>query len=724
MSEIKVQQLNGNSPNFRVTVDKNTTLDVESEVRVNNQQQLPVPTGDTASRNKSPVEGSIRYNSETGLIEIYHKPIEGTGQWCDVNSNVGGPAAPTESAYSTEFTFNGTSYDFSTTSVVDITTSGKYDLVVPDGGNLAVEIELWGGGGGGANYSNPGRGAAGGYAQGKVVLEPGTYTVIVGDGGEGGGYNSVPDPSAGGYPDGGASQAPYNGYSTAGGGGGSSRFGPNIAAPAINNSSTEYYLIAGGGGGGYDYGYPSYGDRRRNAGEGGGKIGADGGQYYPSDGGSSPGGGGGQLSGGTAGTGGRQPNGDAGGKYQGGRGSGGGGGGGYYGGGGAAGYYAQGGGGSGYADEEFLDDYALVGGGTLNDTQDGTGTETQLQSRYHKAYKPYGTTLPSSTTGRGGDINGGRNGSKGGTGALRLKQWVEGPTATEVVATGGDRVITKDGYRYHVFTTPGQNTWNQFVVTEPGYERATLPVEYIIVAGGGGGGGGDVGSGGGAGGFRTNVEGFKSGRLSNPEGAMSLSAGTYNVNIGDGGAGSISSPSDGSDGGSSDFNGISSTGGGGGASWGSGSGRSGGSGGGGVSSSSGGSGTTGQGFDGGNGRAGPYYPQGGGGGASSNGESSPGQPQAGYGGSGLPNPFGYATKVGYFFQGAYYLAGGGGGGVESTANPGNGGRGGGGMGGRQTPNIFPGDGAAGTGGGGGGEDSQRGGHGGTGLVIIRYKLTE
>ena len=45
---------------------------------------------------------------------------------------------------------------------------------------------------------------------------------------------------------------------------------------------------------------------------------------------------------------------------------------------------------------------------------------------------------------------------------------------------------------------------------------------------------------------------------------------------------------------------------------------------------------------------------------------------------------------------------------------------GGGIGGRQTPNLDPGNGLPNTGGGGGGEDNQTGGSGGSGVVILRY----
>ena len=123
-----------------------------------------------------------------------------------------------------------------------------------------------------------------------------------------------------------------------------------------------------------------------------------------------------------------------------------------------------------------------------------------------------------------------------------------------MVATGG--TITTDGdYKVHSFTTSGSFSFN---VTTAGN---TPEVEYLVIAGGGSGGGGnDAGGGGGAGGYLT-ATGF------------SVSATSYNIVIGGGGAAYTgSSYHQGNDGTNSTFATITSTGGGGGSSVGSGSG--------------------------------------------------------------------------------------------------------------------------------------------------------
>jgi hypothetical protein len=77
------------------------------------------------------------------------------------------------------------------------------------------------------------------------------------------------------------------------------------------------------------------------------------------------------------------------------------------------------------------------------------------------------------------------------------------------------------------------DAWRWNVVPSP-YE-----FEYVVVAGGGGGGGpsgGGAAGGGGAGGYRSSVSGESSGGGASAETALSLSAGTYTVTVGAGGA--------------------------------------------------------------------------------------------------------------------------------------------------------------------------------------------
>jgi hypothetical protein len=263
-----------------------------------------------------------------------------------------------------------------------------------------------------------------------------------------------------------------------------------------------------------------------------------------------------------------------------------------------------------------------------------------------------------------------------------------------IKATGGNIVF--DGtYVYHVFPSSGAFTPTQ-----------SLTADVLVVAGGGGGGhatGGQAG-GGGAGGLLT----FTS---------QSLGATSYTCTVGAGGAVASANNLPGSNGGNSQFGGLTACVGGGGAGSGNGpTGVSGGSGGGGASVDSGtstpGTGTAGQGNNGGAGNGAPNYAAGGGGGAGAVGGSASGG-NAGSGGIGatsaLINGIGLATGVGQLSSGNYYFAGGGAGinGVSPTTTP-TGGLGGGGA------SITAG--TAYTGGGGGGRAS-----GGSGIVIVRYK---
>jgi len=278
-------------------------------------------------------------------------------------------------------------------------------------------------------------------------------------------------------------------------------------------------------------------------------------------------------------------------------------------------------------------------------------------------------------------------------------------------------------YRVHSFTTVGSSNLN---VTDPGTDGL---VDYLIVAGGGGGGF-DFGGGGGAGGYRSSVMGEFSGRNTSPEPQFIVEEQSYTVSVGAGGNGGFSNDQS-TNGQNSSFFGIVATGGGGGAN---GSGpraygppKIGGSGGGGggwdQNQVSGAAGLSNEGFDGGagvqsNSTSSPYG-AGGGGGAGQNGLSSPNNNSAGKGGDGIPSRI---TGI------MVYRAGGGGGGTyPSTAVGGSGGLGGGGNG-ASGININGQNGSPNTGGGGGGNSggggtNTFGGAGGSGIVIVRYPIT-
>ena len=283
-------------------------------------------------------------------------------------------------------------------------------------------------------------------------------------------------------------------------------------------------------------------------------------------------------------------------------------------------------------------------------------------------------------------------------------------------ATGGNQsapgsaLEPGNGYAYHMFTSPGS-----FVVTS-GVDGS---IDYLIVGGGGGGKSVDAsyaGGGGGAGGFREFM-------------AQAITAGTYAVTVGSGGALNT-------DGSPSTFNSETSYGGGYGAAGVQG-GFNGGSGGGGSGGQPGGTGSTipgtstptnSQGYNGGSGHSGGGQGGGGGGAGGAGGNASPpstansgGIGKVAFSGdTGIPASYGTpGPSAGRWF------AGGGGGGTWSSSygtQGGAGGAGGGGNGG----GPYPGPGYPATdytGSGGGGPDYVNpGGYGGHGLVLIRYAV--
>jgi hypothetical protein len=308
---------------------------------------------------------------------------------------------------------------------------------------------------------------------------------------------------------------------------------------------------------------------------------------------------------------------------------------------------------------------------------------------------------------------------------------------TATAATGG-LISTHTAYgityRTHTFTTVGSNT---FAVSAVGTE----PGARFIMVGGGGSGGARHGGGGGAGGF--------------VEGTLTLSATSYPIVIGAGGTGKFADQQ-GNDGASTTFNGLTALGGGGGGAWGDRNGRAGGSGGGGSEVLPGAGGAANQ----------PGSASGGFGSAGASSQTNGTGHGSGGGGAGEAGVRGWDFHAGPGGAGrrstilgtTLYFAGGGGAGswesgdMRRGGNGGFGGAGGGGQarsgnfgrggvmslnaGGNGTigiPNSTGGDAAANTGGGGGGGgayppntgyESTRGGNGGSGVVIIRYPITQ
>ena len=260
------------------------------------------------------------------------------------------------------------------------------------------------------------------------------------------------------------------------------------------------------------------------------------------------------------------------------------------------------------------------------------------------------------------------------------------------LATGGS-VATLNGYRIHTFTSTGT-----FCALVP------LNVEYLIVAGGGSAGSAQYHSGGGGAG----------GVL---QGSCFVNSGTYTVTVGAGGTCPTASTTRGNNGSNSSFNGLTATGGGGAGVYSNTTGLNGGSGGGGGAQASvvgsAGTGVAGQGYNGGafDGAASGTKHGGGGGGAGGAGTTG-GNSTGGNGGIGIASMISGTLK---------YYAGGGAGSTEYSTGVNTGGLGGGGNGNYNTGE----NGTTNTGGGGGGGERispTTSGSGGSGIVIIRYKV--
>ena len=283
-----------------------------------------------------------------------------------------------------------------------------------------------------------------------------------------------------------------------------------------------------------------------------------------------------------------------------------------------------------------------------------------------------------------------------------------------VAATGGT-TSTTGNFKIHTFNSSGN-----FVVSSLSSVSDNNEVSYVVVGGGGGAGRGN-GGGGGAGGFRegkSGVDSYTQSPLNAPAGGITVTATTFPITVGSGGAGRTGSGGRGTSGSNSTFSTITSAGGGGGGSNDSpGNGFNGGSGGGGGNPNfSGGSGNTppvspSQGNNGGNATASSPAAAGGGG-AGGTGGNTPGPSVGGAGGNSVSSSITGSSVA---------RAGGGGGGVDAGGTSGS--VSGGGGAGATGCSVAGTNGTANTGGGagGGGGGGGNGGTGGSGVVILRYK---
>ena len=299
-----------------------------------------------------------------------------------------------------------------------------------------------------------------------------------------------------------------------------------------------------------------------------------------------------------------------------------------------------------------------------------------------------------------------------------------------ISATGGSTSTVNCGAcKVHTFTSPGT-----FCVASLSSVAANNVVSYIVV-GGGGGGGSIRGAGGGAGGFREDKSPATPYTASPLDGAGSITvtATGFPITVGAGGSGGTTSPSAAGDGSASTFSTITAAGGGRGGGGPAGpsstrTGGPGGSGGGSVDGQTIGSGNTpsvspSQGSNGGPGASSDNLGAGGGGGATATGTQ--GFPLSGSGGSG-PGGAGATTSI---TGSPLAYAGGGGGSGYACISAGAGGSSVGGNG--ATAGGAAGAGTVNRGGGGGGgfqpnvgisPPVSTGGAGGSGVVIIRYKI--
>ena len=259
------------------------------------------------------------------------------------------------------------------------------------------------------------------------------------------------------------------------------------------------------------------------------------------------------------------------------------------------------------------------------------------------------------------------------------------------LATGGS-IANLNGYRIHIFNSTA--TFNALL---------PLNVEYLIVAGGGSAGSPQYHSGGGGAG----------GVL---QGSCLVNAGTYTVTVGSGGSNPGGSNTKGNNGSNSSFNGLTALGGGGAGVYSNQTGLSGGSGGGGGAQGgivgTAGTGTSGQGYNGGSFDGTSSNKHGGGGGGAGGAGTTGGVSTGGNGGIGILSSISGILN---------YYGGGGGGSTETLGETTTGGLGGGGNGNHNTGE----NGTANTGGGGGGGERvapATSGSGGSGIIIIRYKI--
>jgi hypothetical protein len=553
--------------------------------------------------------------------------------------------------------------------------------------SLAEYLIVAGGGGGGNSFPNTtsgGGGGGGGLLSGSINLAAINYSIVVGGGGAGGNRPSLV----------GGNSSAFGLTAIGGGGGGSWQ-------PGGSGSDAS----SGGSGGGGSDSSGAFNGGTGTAGQG--FAGGNGQPYAGNVQYGSGGGGGAGGAGSTPGTG--------------------------------SSVGADGGIGRVFSITGNSVVYAAGGGGGGNTAgQAGSGATGRGGNFIQSGFNGENQTGGGGGGGGSCDVGGvGASGGSGGSGIVVIRYPATSEASGEyIIATGGATSVTNISgttYAIHSFRGVGTSTFN---VSSLGVLPGVNQVDYLIV-GGGGSGGSYVGGGGGGGGVIS--------------GSLTLSAtGSYPIVTGVGGP-SVGSTTNslniqGRNGGNSSALGFTAIGGGGGGRYAGIQGSSGGSGGGTGGfqdvTVAGGGNTAGQGFAGGGvtgGRPRSFTGGGGGGGGGGVGQtSSNALNTGGNGGVGATSSITGTTL--------YWAGGGGGGNYTDGARPGNGGLGGGGGGSSNSantsgagggtalntggsgspngdPNNFGGNGGANTGGGGGGNGHHgQSGIGGSGIVIIRYRI--
>jgi hypothetical protein len=199
---------------------KNTTIDSTSD--------LSLPSGTTAQRPATPLQGMIRYNTTINDTEYYDgaawRPISDTGV-----EATGGTIIDTE--------IGGVSYR-----IHEFRNTGNTTFTVSKGGEVEYLI-VAGGGAGGANHA--GGGGAGGLITGFTTVTPQSYTITVGAGG----VTPVSSATATSSLNDGGNSSAFEIIATGGGGGGN-RNDVAQTSPGRNGGS-------GGGGGGAQTSFPA-----------------------------------------------------------------------------------------------------------------------------------------------------------------------------------------------------------------------------------------------------------------------------------------------------------------------------------------------------------------------------------------------------------------------------------------------------------------------------------